>query len=261
MKMKILKIVLFIMALGLFYTIPANAQEDNVFKTKYSITKKTYFTTPLFEKVFPGTDFYLGLLNFGYNMVYYDIDGEPQNISTKMNTLIKKCQSTKYATIEEIIEAMVRLKFYGQDTSNYDIIVTKEFNKNPKIKEDTNTYNYKIVIKNSAFRVGEYYYFKFDGINFINSCSFNDGGLFDFSDRSFIDEKIDDVCVNINNSRSHGPEEDGYYHYYKIAGTIGAIEFVVTMLEETLLSGDKIDIEIKLHDSPNTVIEHQENIA
>ena len=260
MKKNILSILLFMVVWGLVSSMQAKAQEDINKLKDYIITKKTYFTTPLFEKVFPDTKFYLGRINWGYDIVYYDIDGQEQNVVNKMNTLIKKCQSNKYATIEEIIEAMVRLKFYSKDSSNYDIIITKENNKNTYWKEDTILYNYKIVIKNSVFPVSEYYLIKYDGINFINNWGSNGGKLFDFSDRSYIDQKINDVCVHINNYSDHIIENDGYIHFYKIVNT-GQLEFLTTNLEETISSGDKIDIKITLHDKPTVVLEHQENIA
>ncbi len=248
------------MCWGLLYNEYANAQEDINKLKDYSITKKTYFTTPLFEKVFPGTNFYIARLNLGYNIICFDVDGQEKNVVNNMNTLIKKCKSTKNATIEEIIEAMIRLKFYGKDSSNYDIIIKKEDNKNNYWKEDPLLYNYKIVIKNSVFPVPEYFLIKYDGVHFINNCGSDGGKLFDFSDFSNIDKKINDVCVHINNFSDHVIENDNYIHFYKIVNT-GQLEFLITNLEETVSSGDKIDIKITLHDKPTVVIEHQENIA
>jgi hypothetical protein len=201
MKKIRLSILISIIAWGAIFCLPAHAQNDINKITDFKITQKTLFITPLLTKVFPGISFYYEKLNDGKNRISFDLNGEDLNVNNRFNILIKKGQSTKHASIEEIIEAMVRLKYYVKDSSNYNITVIKEKNKNPLDKNDTISYNYKAVFENNVFKEEINLFLLFDGTNFIKSSS-SEGSLLDFSIHSYINEKKADAIVEIINNTS-----------------------------------------------------------
>lgn len=171
MKKNILIIFLLMMALGLFYSKSAHSQIKTKLVKSYKIISKSYFSTPWLSKVFPGIKFYRGIENFnGTQHIFFDIDSMEYNVMGAGNILINKCESNKHATNEEIIESIVRLYYYYLDTTDYKIVVTKEFNKNPLQKSDTTFYNYKVVFKNLLFPEEQELFFLFDGKKFIKAC-------------------------------------------------------------------------------------------
>jgi hypothetical protein len=187
MKKNISIIFLLMIAGGLFYSKPAHSQIKTKYVKSYKIISKSYFSTPWLSKVFPGSKFYRGMEDFNLaQQIFFDIDNNEYNVMSAGNILIKKCESIKHATIEEIIEAIVRLKYYDLDTTDYKITVTKEFNKNPLQKSDTTFYNYKIVFKNSIFSREQILYFLFDGKKFIKSCGVEINNFY-FLDASFLE--------------------------------------------------------------------------
>jgi hypothetical protein len=216
MKKNILIIFLLMMAWGLFYSKPAHSQYETKIVKGYKIISKSYFSTPWLSKVFPGVKFYRGMEDFNLaQQIFFDIDSNEYNVMGSGNILIKKCESIKHATIEEIIEAIVRLQYYDIDTTDYKITVTKEFNKNPLQKSDTTFYNYKVIFKNLIFPEEQKLYFLFDGKKFIKSCGFEINN-FHFKDASFLEKKDDEVFVNMDNLEEGEVNGVGYnyLHYY-----------------------------------------------